>query len=168
MFALERTALAFGGARPGAIIVRTLLLVLIGLLVACRDSVDDVDSEPTVDVEPTLEVSTENDVVEERRADNGLSGILPGDFPGDVPLVLPASLVDYGEEDGAAYIELVTHKGRQSVEQGLVGMLLDRGWDLLEGSQEGEADELRLVKDQRPLRVVFRESDSGSVYRVVY
>lgn len=145
-----------------------LLLALL-LVTACGAPVDDADSGPTIDVEPSVEVSTENDVVEPRRANDGLSGILPGDFPGDVPLVLPASLVDYGEENGQPYAEFATAKSRQSVEQGLVGLLQDRDWDVLEGSAEGTPDELRLVKDERPLRIVFRESDGGgAVYRVMY
>lgn len=147
----------------------TLLLLLLLILTACSAPVEDAEDGPTIDVEPGVEVSTDDDVVEVRHENNGLSGILPGDFPGDVPLVLPASLVDYGEENGQAYAEFATAKGRQTVEQGLKGLLSDRGWDLLEGSAEGTPGEMRLIKDQRALRIVFRESEGGgAVYRVVY
>lgn len=146
-----------------------LLICFLALaLSACRPAADDAESGPTIDVEPALEVSTDDDVVEVRPKNDGLSGILPGDFPSDVPLVLPASLVDYGEENGAQYIELATGKGRGSVEKGIVGLLTDRGWSLLEGSAEGTIDEIRLIKEGRPLSVVFRDSDHGAVYRIVY
>ena len=145
------------------------LLLLLLLATACGAPVEDADSGPTIDVEPGVEVSTEDDVVEPRRANDGLSGILPSDFPGDVPLVLPASLVDYGEENGQPYAEFATAKSRQSVEQGLIGLLQDRDWDVLEHGAEGTPNQIRLVKDQRPLRIVFRESEGGgAVYRVVY
>lgn len=147
----------------------TLLLLLLFVLTACGAPVKDAENGPTIDVEPGVEVSTDDDVVEVRHDNNGLSGILPGGFPSDVPLVLPASLVDYGEENGKAYAEFATAKGRQTVEQGLMGLLSDRGWDLLEGSAGGTPGEMHLVKDQRTLRIVFRESEGGgAVYRILY
>ena len=149
--------------RPSLLCFCLLGVVLIG----CGASVDDAESGPTVDVKPGLDVSTEDDVVEVRYG-TGLSGILPGDFPGDVPLVLPASLVNFGVESGDAYVELTTAKGRQAVEQGMVGLLQDRGWDLVKSVGDGSPNEMRLVKDQRSLRVVFLPSDSGSTYRIVY
>jgi hypothetical protein len=144
------------------------LVSLLSLLAACRTPEEGAKSGPTIDVEPKLEVSTDDDVIEVRHANTGLSGILPGDFPGDIPLVLPASLVDYGDEGGAPYIELTTSKGRQAVEQNFLSLLYDRGWTLLEGSGQGTPGELRLAKDTRPLRIVFKESGSGSLYRIVY
>ena len=149
--------------------LRFLLLISLLAFSACSSPVEKTGTGPTIDVEKGVEVSTDDDVIEVRRPNGGLSGILPGDFPGDVPLVLPASLVDYGEENDERYAEFATAKGRPTVAQGLIGLLQDRGWDLLDGRVDGASDELRLIKDQRPLRIVFRESEGGgAVYRVIY
>lgn len=146
-----------------------LVAVLAGCVLAgCRGGDTSSDSTPTIDVEPALEVPTENDPKEVPRKSSGLSGVLPGGFPSDVPLFLPASLVDYGEQDGMHYVELVAATQRAKAEQGLRGLLVDRGWTVVEELADGTPGSLRLSKDERRIRVVFLDKGPGAHYRILY
>lgn len=147
-------------------LIRPSLLLLV-VLTGCGGG-DAADSGPTIDVEPALEVPTDDDPKEVRRKSSGLSGVLPGNFPDDVPLFLPASLVDFGEQDGMEYVELMAATQRAKAEQGLRGLLVDRGWTVTEELAEGTPGTLRLSKDQRRIRVVFLDQGPGALYRIFY
>ena len=67
----------------------------------------------TVEVAPAPDAgaSLAADEVEVRRAGSGLAGVLPSDFPRDLPLPLPASLIDIERGGGEVAIVLATAAG---------------------------------------------------------
>lgn len=140
-----------------------LTAVALLALAACGPAPDDGETDPTVDVEPVADVPEVEDPKEIPRG-QGLSGILPGGFPEDLPLYLPASLVDFGEtEDGTPWVDLLTPRSRDTVRKGLLGLVRDAGWQVEPGEEA-----LLLAKDGRLVRVTIRDGKPGTIYRVEY
>lgn len=144
-------------------LVACLAVAALLALAACGPSPDDEETGPTIDVEPVADVPEVEDPKEIPRG-QGLSGILPGGFPADLPLYLPASLVDFGEtEDGTPWVDLLTPRSRDSVRRGFLGLVRDAGWQVEPGDED-----LLLAKDGRLVRVTIRDGNPGTVYRVEY
>lgn len=156
-------------ARPRLLAARLLTVGLAGTLLAagCRDRPPPVPVElETVDVSPTIdaELSTENDLQAVRRTPT-LSGVLPGGVPADLPLVVPASVVDFGPAGGGrAYLELDTGRPPAEVRAWLGERLPAAGWTI---SAIGEAG---LEARKGPRRVGYRLTDlaPGTRIRVDY
>ena len=69
----------------------------------------------TVDVAPPLSVNTEGDV-KAAPPKKGMVGILPSDFPRDLPIYIPSSVIDFGKKDGKRFVVLQSQDGRGAVE----------------------------------------------------
>ena len=131
--------------------------VLIAVLATggCRKSTEQEPELEAVDVGPALEIGTEDDVIEVERPPE-LVGILPEDFPDDLPIYLPASLVDFGPADGGwVYVNLLTPHALARVERELSARLRDNGWTVTASGggkrlRKGGARARLLVKDARP------------------
>lgn len=95
-------AFACGGEKPSA---RT------------RGALETVDVAAPVDAGAT----TELDVVATPRAVS--AGVLPGDFPKEVPLPVGGSLIDFGEGAAGSWIEMVVAAPPAEVESAYRGSL---------------------------------------------
>jgi len=84
----------------------------------------------TVEVAPAPDAtaSLAADEVEVRRAGSGLAGVLPSDFPRDLPLPLPASLIDIERGGGEVAIVLATAAGCDGVLAAHRSRMLAAGW----------------------------------------
>lgn len=141
---------------------RTGLVGLVGAalwvgsgLMSCGGPDPRARAEPPLEVEdvgPGIEVDTTGDVREVRRS-GGLTGVLPEGFPNDLPLSLPASIVDF---ESSRSVTLLTAEPRSRVESDLVGRWKAEGWAVssvgagrFEGEREGRRAHLQ-VEDAAP------------------
>ena len=92
-----------------------------------------------------------------------LVGILPTDFPSDLPLYLPASLVDFGIRQGKRYVSLLTATSLQRVDRELGKLLRQKGWSVSEG---GGGKRLRKGSQQVSLRL--ENARPGTLYHFDY
>lgn len=149
---------------------RSLLAVLVTcglLLVAGCRSEESGDTPPTpketVDVGPSLEIPIEDDVqAVPRKVD--VSGIMPSNFPKGLPLYPESSLVNFGDTDGKAWVDLISSDRSQTVERGLRGALGGAGWSIDETAPRVWA----LAKGQARVRLIFRDGEPGTIYRYEY
>lgn len=155
-------------ARPRLLAARLLTVGLAGTLLAagCRDRPPPVPVElETVDVSPTIdaELSTENDLQAVRRTPT-LSGVLPGGVPADLPLVVPASVVDFGPAGGGrAYLELDTGRPPAEVRAWLGERLPAAGW-----SVAADAGGLSATSGTRRVRYGLTDLAPGTRIRLEY
>ena len=117
----------------------------------------------TVDVAPALDVDPTDDPQAVARGPE-LVGILPKDFPSDLPLLLPASLVDFGASGGLRYVSLLTAASKARVERELVTRIRDRGWTVT----DREDGSKRLMKDGQQVRLSIEDARPGTLYHFEY
>ena len=101
---------------------------------ACRRGEPDAGGDPveTVDVGESIDsrIRPEEDPRAEVRA-RGLVGVLPGDFPSDLWVYEPASIVDFGTaEPGRSYVALRTVATPEAVSRRLQAEEGQRGWQV--------------------------------------
>ena len=92
-----------------------------------------------------------------------LGGVLPSDFPNDLPVLLPASVVDFGEGGGQSWVAFETRLPPATVVSRLHGQLGSAGW---EGGVTVGASTLR--KADRSLEVTVESANEGSRYQYCY
>jgi hypothetical protein len=115
----------------------------------------------TVDVAPPLSVDTEGDV-KAAPPKKGLVGVLPTDFPRDLPVYIPSSVIDFGKKDGRRFVVLQSQDGRGEVEAWLRRAAGPAGYKV-----EGSGGRMTLRKGER--RVDLIVSGSGtSEFRYQY
>ena len=122
---------------------------------ACRrsETASEGDSIETVDVGESIDsqIRPEDDPRAEVRA-RGLVGVLPGDFPSDLWVYEPASIVDFGTaEAGRSYVALRAVATPEAVSRRLQAEEGQRDWrvsvvtpTLLTFSKEGRLVEAEL------------------------
>ena len=144
----------------------TLGVVLLVALYAagCRPSDSETPPElEAVDVEPALTIDIESDQQAVQRPPE-LTGILPDDFPKDLPLHLPASLVDFGTADsGWYYVNLLSAQPQSRLERELSSLLAQRGWQVT-----GNGNSRQLRKGGQRARLVLEDARPGTNYRYEY
>ncbi len=87
-------------------------------------------------------------------------GILPQDFPSDLPLLLPASQVDLGPRDGSRYVSLLSATPTAQVDRDLIALVRAQGW-----SAKDEAGGSRqLSKGGRKVRLRIEDARPGTLY----
>lgn len=109
-----------------------------------------------VDVEPSLtsHMTTTYDVEAPERGD-AFSGVLPSDFPADLPLYSPSNLTDFGSEK-ARFVLLFTPDAATMVRDGMRGELARSGWTLIDGDgvrgtwRRGSHSVILDIQDARP------------------
>lgn len=131
-------------------------------LAGCQPSTEETATLEAVDVEPALVVGTEDDQQAVERGP-ALSGIMPTDFPSDLPLYLPASLIDFGTRDGARYVSLLTSSSLSQVERELSELLRQQGWSLAEASGSK-----RLRKGAQQVSLRLENARPGTLYHFEY
>ena len=113
--------------RVSALAVIAILLAGCGQTPAARRGIGDVETVE-VDAGPGAELTTEFDE-QAQQLDSSLAGVVPEDFPEDVPIYTPSSLVDFGEiREGWRYLEFDTAKTPPAVRAKLKTGLVDNGW----------------------------------------
>ena len=134
-------------------------------LFSCTRGPEEAPQEvEAVDVPPMLTVDVEQDVREVPRPPE-LVGVLPGDFPADLPVYAPSSLVDFGTTGaGRGYVDLLSPHGCSQVAGGLEPQLRDHGWTL----ERGSSGSSWLTKGAARLRLVYGEANPGCEIRIEY
>lgn len=130
-----------------------------------RGEADDADGAApleTVDVRPPPVIDLSNDPQAPARAP-ALSGVMPEDFPPDLPLYLPASLVDFGSDGDRRSVSLLTATGVGVTLRELESRARAGGWTVTpaDGGR-------RLEKGGRSVRLVVEDAGPGTLYRYVY
>jgi hypothetical protein len=111
--------------------------VLVAASLACRPAEPSPAEDPeetveTVDVGESIDsqIRPEEDERAEVR-ERGLLGVLPGDFPKDLWVYEPASIVDLGAaEAGRAYVSLRTVASPEEVSRRFQAQERSRGWQV--------------------------------------
>lgn len=152
------------GARFDSKRALALGLALCSTFACFGGSGDSEQVKEIVDVRNLPQVDTSNDprAVPRKAA---LIGILPSDFPADIPLYLPASLVDFANQPGGLRsVELLSPHPPAKVQPQLFDLLRDSGWSL-ESSSSGTSN---LHKGSRLVRLIIGEGEPGTLYRFEY
>ena len=141
-----------------------LCVVVLALLTACGRPGGEQQEVQTVDIPPPLTIEIESDQQAAEREPE-LVGILPGDFPEDLPIYLPASLIDFGSADGAGSVTLITPHTISRVRDELQRSAAAEGWSL---EVDEAAGALTLQKGSRRARIRITNSAPGTTYQVEY
>ena len=146
---------------------RFLVLIPIGILVALVACTRGPRAQraaggelETVEVAPPPDAgaSLAGDEVERRRQESGLAGILPSDFPRDLPLPLPASLIDTERGGGEVAILLASPSSCGALREAHRLQLVAAGW-----REEGAG---RFRQGGRRAAVAYRDSRPGCHVRI--
>lgn len=138
------------------------IVLLLVTLLGCggEESFGDDEHPPpdrTVDVPPLLEVPIDDDPREAPRRVE-LVGVLPSDFPPDLPIHLPSSVVDFGP----GTVELLSGSSPAQVRASLRSRLETAGWGVA-----GDGSSYRLSKNGRSVTLSIR-GGQGTTYRYEY
>ena len=126
---------------------------------ACGSSAEQSQIElTTVDVQPQVDAGLTTAYDEKAIVYvDSVSGVLPSDFPKDIPLYAPASLIDMGStEAGRPFVLFATPDDRDRVSPGVASPLASAGWDKLSTDTTGRATFGRASR-----RIWFRVESSG-------
>lgn len=135
---------------------------------ACAPSVGERDeSGAAVEVEDVAlpvdaELTLEDDVKGPKIV-QGLGGVLPSDYPRDLPIHLPSSIVDFGRGAEVAFVEFESPTSKAAVAAGLRRRLAEAGWELTAGQGSWVA-----TRDGRRARFELDDSGGGTRIRVEY
>ena len=146
----------------------TLSMVLI-LAAACGGSQSQPQTEKeleTVDVGGGYDanLSTEEDQ-RERRIEADIGGVLPSDFPPEMPVFTPSSIVDFGQPGGSGnYVVVDTPVPMSEVESLLATRIGRAGWSVDAIGDEGTI----YLREGRRVRVIVADLGSGSRIRYEY
>ena len=122
----------------------------------------------TVDVPPALEIPTENDEVAAPRAVEDVAGLMPSNFPEDLPLHRPSSLVNFGDDEQRAWVELLSDDPPIHVEQTLTNRLRSGGWSMSPIDSGSEHRTFELRRSGHVARLTIRKSGPGTLFRYEY
>lgn len=154
----------------GSTSVRRQVWLLVFWLVCGCARTSDRDGEPaleTVEVAPALEVATEDDPQAKPRPVE-LAGILPRGFPADLPIYLPASVVDFGAAAaGYQQAEMLSPHPRAQVAAALEQKLRQNGWTVVPGDG-ARAKQKQLSKGNRQAWLEVRDARPGTLFRYEY
>ncbi len=89
----------------------------------------------------------------------GLTGVLPTDFPADVPLPLPADITDLGMDDTRRYVEVSVQRPLEDVRADVNARLRGSGWQ-----QQGQS----YSKGARTIDVAVSGSRGSARVRIDY
>lgn len=121
-------------------------LLALGLLAGCGEKSADGAPPPapeTVDIKPALAPPTEDDI-KAAPPRKGLVGVLPNDFPRDLPIYLPSSIIDFGKQDGRRFVLLQSPDPRGTVESWMRRAAGEAGYQV-----SGQGGRLELRKGDR-------------------
>lgn len=142
---------SLSSSRPA---LRTLCyLAALAAMAGCGGKSAEVDAAPkapeTVDIAPAIQPPTEDDI-QAAPPRKGLVGVLPNDFPRDLPIYLPSSVIDFGKQDGRRFVVLQSPDARSGVEAWLRRAVADAGYRV-----EGQGGRLQLRKGEKRVTLSF-------------
>lgn len=119
----------------------------------------------TVEVEPaptTVLTTLYDETASQRR--EAFTGVLPSDFPADLPLYDPSNLTDFGSEGGARYVLMFTPDAATMVRDRMQVELARSGWAQIDG------DDMRGTyrRGSRAVILDIRDANPGTEIRVEY
>lgn len=118
----------------------TIVLTAAVLASSCKPAEEPSRIElTTIDVQPHIDaaLTTAYDETAIVYGDT-VSGVLPSDFPQDIPLYIPASLINMGtSETGRPFVVLATPHGSDLVNQAVVDRLAKAGWTAVSTDSSG-------------------------------
>lgn len=133
--------------------------ILAVLTWACGQAPPDEPQEiSTVDVPAPLAVDVDQDPRADRERAR-LVGVLPEDFPPDLPIPLPASVIDFGDAGGGRFVTLLSTRPPAQIRPELEGSLRDQGWQPVGESWR---------KGTRRVRLRIEAETPGTLYRYEY
>jgi hypothetical protein len=138
------------------------LLGAVLALCACQGETTGADGQAqleAVDVAPALTVPTEADTQAKKARVEALTGVLPQNFPADLALPIPASLIDFGDR----FVVLQSPRTRNEVTAELRQSLRQKGWSI-----QAEGLEWRLSKSGRKAGLRFEKRSEITVLRYDY
>ena len=145
------------------------LLAILGsalLLFGCPKQEEPGEGEiETVDVVPgrTSLLTTAYDETAPVRQE-AFSGVLPSDFPPDLPLYDPSSLIDFGDAGGARYVLLFTPDTTTMVRDRMSSELSSSGWTRIDGNAERGT----YRRGSQSVILEMRDANPGTEIRVEY
>lgn len=145
-------------------------IIALGLLLAACPSAQD--AEPSLESLETKDVtaaadanlSTEEDTVGQQRVEKA-AGVLPGDFPADIPLLEPYSVIDFGETSGGRkYVQLAIPVHAETVRERYLNKVQAAGWAI------ANLDPwiATATKEGRSVVLVLAGAKTGSELRIEY
>ena len=129
----------------------------VALLAACGGEASEPGEIEVVDVAPsrTSVLTTEYDEEAPQRRD-AFAGVLPSDFPADLPLYDPSTLVDFGDDAGSRFALMFTPDAATMVRNRMRSELGRSGWALIDGDglrgtwRRGSRSVILDIRDARP------------------
>lgn len=138
----------------------------LGFLLACPASeAPEENGIETVEVEPaptTLLTTLYDEAAPERR--EAFSGVLPSDFPADLPLYDPSNLTDFGDAERGRYVLLFSPDAATLVRDRMQVELARSGWTLV----EGDAVRGTYRRGSRAVVLDIRDANPGTEILVEY
>ncbi len=112
------------------LLLTTFALVLAGCAQPRPDgTVEEVLDTEDVDAGPTANMIPLEDEAVDGSPTDQLSGLIPEDFPGDLPVYLPSSVADFGiVSEAVRYLELRTPDDRDAVLDEISRRWAQQGW----------------------------------------
>jgi hypothetical protein len=143
-----------------------MLLLLAFALAACAPEAETADGQKapeTVDVGPAVDVDPDRDQVAVKPKVS-LVGVLPDDFPKDVPVYIPSSVTDFGRSGGKRFVLLQAPHDRAQVEAGWRSLLSQQKVRV-----EAAGGRWRLLRGQRvAASAAFAKISGGTEIRIEY
>jgi len=135
-----------------------MALPVVCLLAACGQTDKSGTQEiETIEVAPgrTSVLTTAYDEVAAQRQES-FSGVLPSDFPSQLPLYHPANLTDFGDANQGRYVLMFSPDDTTMVRQRMGVELRRTGWTLVDGDSErgtyrrGSSSVILDIREARP------------------
>lgn len=134
------------------------------LLAGCarQEPAEQATKTETAEVAPAVDakLSTAEDQQEVRR-ESGFSGVLPEDFPHELPLYRPSTLVDFGGNAAGRFVVLQTPDALAVVRARLPQLLRAQSWQNVSGA------EWRHTGGRR-VRIALEDARPGTRLRIDY
>lgn len=151
------------------VVTLALLVLGIGAGAGCQRA----DGPPVEDLETVVVEAPPEDAIDisvdtqGRRSAEGIAGVLPGNFPRDLPLFEPATLVDFGVE-GDRYVTFTSPATPGAVRRSLEQRLLGAGWTATGGGGEAAEASGTFERQGRRVRLSVESDPAGSLWRLDY
>ena len=101
----------------------------------------------------------------ERRVESELGGVLPSDFPADMPIFSPSNIVDFGQPGGSGrFVVVDTPVPRSEVTSSLGARIERAGWAVESVGEGGNT----YSNEGRRVRVILTDLGSGTRIRYEY
>lgn len=120
----------------------------------------------TVDVGEGYDAGLSTDTDQrERRIKSDIGGVLPSDFPADMPIFSPSSIVDFGQPGSSgSFVVVDTPVPRAEVTSSLGTRIQRSGWTVESIGENGNT----YAREGRRVRVILTDLGTGTRIRYEY